>query len=166
MDDSTYLISLHLDEYGQILRYYPFAVDLGRRMESCNTLNDLSGKLHVPDEKKDLNLIDFNMITGINKSKILKKHISSKCACKFDSRKCNSNQKWNNETCQCEYKNCQRCKEDYSWNPCIYKNSKDLKKVADDLKIVFDEIISVTHSLWTNVTSALLTNFHNMRSKI
>ena len=67
MDDSTYLISLHLDEYGQILRYYPFAGDLGRRMESCNTLNDLSSKLHVPDEKKDLNLIDFNMITGINK---------------------------------------------------------------------------------------------------
>ena len=27
------------------------------------------------------------------------KRISS---CKFDSRKCNSNQKWNNNKCQCE----------------------------------------------------------------
>ena len=30
------------------------------------------------------------MITGINESKILTKHISCKCKCKFDDRKCNS----------------------------------------------------------------------------
>ena len=39
------------------------------------------------------------MITGINELKILTKHISSKCKCKFDGRKCNSNQKWNNNKC-------------------------------------------------------------------
>ena len=27
----------------------------------------------------------------------LTKHISCKCECKFDSIKCNSNQKWNND---------------------------------------------------------------------
>ena len=37
------------------------------------------------------------MITGINKSKILAKHISCKCKCKFDKRKFNSNQKQNND---------------------------------------------------------------------
>ena len=35
------------------------------------------------------------MITGINESKTLKKHVSCKCECKFDSKKCNSNQIWN-----------------------------------------------------------------------
>ena len=34
----------------------------------------------------------FNMITGVNESKALTKHISFKCKCKFDGKKCNSNQ--------------------------------------------------------------------------
>ena len=37
------------------------------------------------------------MITGINETKILAKHILSKCKCKFDGRKSNSNQRWNND---------------------------------------------------------------------
>ena len=45
--------------------------------------------------KQDLNLSVF-MITGINELKTLAKHISCKCKCKFDGRKCNSNQKSNN----------------------------------------------------------------------
>ena len=45
------------------------------------------------------------MITGINESKKLAKHISCKCECKFDSIKCNSNQKWNNDKCWCKCKN-------------------------------------------------------------
>ena len=36
------------------------------------------------------------MIAGINVSKTLIKHRSCECKCKFDGRKCNSNQKWNN----------------------------------------------------------------------
>ena len=47
----------------------------------------------------------FNMITGINKPKILTKYVSCKCKRKFDGEKCNSNQKWNNDKCQCECKN-------------------------------------------------------------
>ena len=47
--------------------------------------------------KQDLNIHVFHMITGINESKILTKHISCKCKCKFDKRKCNSNRKWNND---------------------------------------------------------------------
>ena len=39
------------------------------------------------------------MITRINESKILTKHLSCECECKFDGRKCNSNQKWNNDKC-------------------------------------------------------------------
>ena len=48
------------------------------------------------------------MITRINKSKALAKHISCKCERKYDSRKCNSNQRWNNE--KYEYKTSQTYK--------------------------------------------------------
>ena len=41
------------------------------------------------------------MITRINESKTLTKHISCECKneinCKFDGRKCNSDQLWNND---------------------------------------------------------------------
>ena len=36
------------------------------------------------------------MITEINESKILTKHISCECKCKLDEIKCNSSQWWNN----------------------------------------------------------------------
>ena len=44
------------------------------------------------------------MIIGINVLKTLTKHISCKCKCKFDEKKCNSNQWWNNDECWCECK--------------------------------------------------------------
>ena len=39
-----------------------------------------------------------------NKTELEKmtKHISCDCKCKFISATCNSNQKWNNKTCQCK----------------------------------------------------------------
>ena len=48
---------------------------------------------------EDLNLSVFNMMTGINESKTLAKLVSCRCKCKYDGRKCNSNQKWNNDKC-------------------------------------------------------------------
>ena len=86
------LINLHPNEYSQEFHYYSFAVKLDRCVRSCNTLNDLSNKVCVPNKTEDLNLNMFNMITGINESKTLTKHISCKCKCKFDGTKCNSNQ--------------------------------------------------------------------------
>ena len=37
------------------------------------------------------------MIKEINESKTLKQHISCECKCKFDGRKCNLDQWWNND---------------------------------------------------------------------
>ena len=37
------------------------------------------------------------MIAGINETNSRIKYISSKCRCKFDDRKCSSNQRWNND---------------------------------------------------------------------
>ena len=66
-----YLTNLHPNEYSQELHYYPCAVKLDRCAGSCNTLNDLSNKVFVPNKTEDLNLGVFNMITGINESKTL-----------------------------------------------------------------------------------------------
>ena len=52
---------------------------------------------YVLQIKQDLNLSIFNIITEINESEILTKHIPCKCYCTFDGRKCNSNQKWDND---------------------------------------------------------------------
>ena len=49
----------------------------------------------VPSKIENLNLSVFNMITGINESKALTKHMSCECKCKFDGKKCNSDQWWN-----------------------------------------------------------------------
>ena len=85
------LINLHPNEYSQEFHYYPFAVKLDRCVGYGNALNDLSNNVCVPN-KTDLNLSVFSMITVINESKTLTKHISCKCKCKFDGRKCNSDQ--------------------------------------------------------------------------
>ena len=37
--------------------------------------------------------------------KTLTKHVSCKCKCKFDGKKCNSNPNWDNNNCQYECKN-------------------------------------------------------------
>ena len=65
-------------------------------------------------EKKDISVKVFNMIKNKNEAKMLKKRISYDFKCKFNSRAYNSNQKWNNKTCQYECKNYSQCKRDYS----------------------------------------------------
>ena len=51
------LINLHPNKYIEEFHYYPFAVNLDRCMESCSTFNDLSNKVCVPNNTKDLNLM-------------------------------------------------------------------------------------------------------------
>ena len=87
------------------MHYYQFVVKLDISVRSCNTLNDLSDKVYLLSKAEDLNLNVFSMITGITESETLTKHISLKCKFKFNSRKYNLNQKWNNNKWQCECKN-------------------------------------------------------------
>ena len=54
------------------------------------------------------------MITNKNEAKTITKHISCHCKCKFNSSTCESNQEWNNKTCQVECKNYRKCEKDYS----------------------------------------------------
>ena len=83
-------INLHPNEYDQDFHCFSFAVKLDRCVGSCNTLNDLSNKVCVPNKTEDLKLSVFNMSSGINESKILTKDISCECKCRFDGKKCTS----------------------------------------------------------------------------
>ena len=55
---------------------------------------------------------------------------------KFDGRKCNSDQWWNNEKRHV-------CEKDYVWNPaiCSCENGKYLANIMDDSANICDEVI-------------------------
>ena len=58
-------------------------------------------KVCLPKKTDDLNIFVFNSITEKSESKMLAKNISYECKCKFDERKLNLNQRWNNDDCWC-----------------------------------------------------------------
>ena len=94
----------------------------------------------------------FNRITRANELQTLTKHISSKCKCKFDGRKCNSDQWWNVNRCWCERKKCV-CEKDYIWNPATYscEHGKYLASIMNDSEIMCDKIIVIQ---WRNKNSS------------
>ena len=110
-DEPCMIRSTFIDLNPVELKYYPFMISLDKCTGSCNIL---SLKIYVPKETKHINAKAFNMIIKMNEAKFFMKHISCYCKCTFNSTTCNSNQKWNNETCQCECKNNLTCKKDYS----------------------------------------------------
>ena len=123
---------------------------------------------YVPKETKDIDVKAFNMITNKNEAKAMTEHISCGCKCKFNSPKCNSKQKLNNKTCQCECKNYRKCKKDYSWNPssCICENSNYLKSIDNtsvtecDAIVNFIDIVSTkkANTIASKKTNTIATN--------
>ena len=105
------IINLHPNEQSKKFHYYSLAVKLDRCVGSCNTLNDLSNKVWVPNKTGDLNLSMVNMITGISELKALTKHILCECKGRFDEKKCNSDQWWNDNKFGCEYKKRHVCEK-------------------------------------------------------
>ena len=76
-------------------------------------------------------------------------HISCDCKCKFNSTTCNSQQKWNNKTSQCEFKNYHKFEKDYSLNPsiCICGKGKYLESTANTSVTKCDKIVIVMKNL-------------------
>ena len=83
------------------------------------------------------------MIRKINQSKTLTNNISFECKCRFDGKKCNSNQRWNKNKCRCECKKDHVCEKGYLWNTskCICTNGKYLASIMSDSTITCDGII-------------------------
>ena len=96
------------------------------------------------------------MITGINESKTLTKHIS--CAnvnADLMGKKCNSDQWWNNDKCWCESNKLHVCEKGYVWNPdtCSCENGKYLTSIVDNFAIMCDEVIrwrnrNISNKFW------------------
>ena len=86
--------------------------------------------------------------------KTLTKHVSCEFKCKFNVRKCNSNQKWNDYKYRCECKKHHICEKDYTWNPatCSCENGKYLASIIYDLVITCDEIIDSESNLYDEET--------------
>ena len=59
------LIDLNLIE----LNYYPFMISLNKCNGSCNAIDDLSKKICILGETKDVNVKLFNMITRADEDK-------------------------------------------------------------------------------------------------
>ena len=81
--------------------------------------------------------------------------LSCECKCKFESRKCNSNQNWNNDKCwrECNYlKKHHVCKKDYILSPaiCSCEYGKYVASAIDDSVITCDETINASDSAPTN----------------
>ena len=57
------------------LNYYPFMSKIDKCNGSCNVVDDLSMKIYLLSETKDVNVKVFNQITRINEVKTLVKHI-------------------------------------------------------------------------------------------
>ena len=85
----------------------------------------------------------FIMITEMNKSKNLTKDISCKCKCRFDWKKRNIDQLWNDNKCWYECKKLHVREKDYIWNPsiCGCKSGKYLASIMDGSAITCDEVI-------------------------
>ena len=97
------------------LKYYPYFITSDKCNGSCNTFNEISRTICVPNKTKDVNLNVFNLITTKNESKTLIMHISCKCKCRFDGSINNSNWVYNSSKCG-------KC---YIWNraKCAWENS-------------------------------------------
>ena len=90
------------------------------------------------------------MITGINQSKKLTKHISCEFKCTFDGNKYNTNQWWNKDKCRYECKKHHICEKYFVRNPvtCYCENGKYLSIIID--KIISDEIIDIKETILMN----------------
>ena len=98
----------------QRLCQYLFEISLDKCNGEFNTPDDRSCRIYVLKETEHITLNVFNMKITINESQTIIKFISCRCRWKFESRKCNSNQKCNyqckcknqkknlNRTCACE----------------------------------------------------------------
>ena len=103
LNDEPYMVRPTLIDMNLVeLKYYQFMISLNKYAGSCNVLFP---KICVPKKTKDINMKVFNIITNKNEVKAIAEHISRDCKCKLNNTTCNSKQKWNNKTRQCECNN-------------------------------------------------------------
>ena len=88
---------------------------------SCNTFNNPTTKLCVPNVIKRVNMQVYNFLMMLNETRNVLWHESCKCVCKLNSSICNYKQIWNGDTCRCDcnedFAGVVDCDKGYTWNP-------------------------------------------------
>ena len=67
-------------------------------------INDPYAKMCVPDVVKNLNVKVFNLMSGTNETRHIKRHETCKCKYRLGESVCNNKQSWNDDKYRCEYK--------------------------------------------------------------
>ena len=103
--------------------FYLYNVQVNKCSGSCDTLDNPTSKICVPNVIKGINMQVYNFLMRLNETRNVLWHESCKCVCKLNSSVCNNKQIWNSDTCSCN------CNEDfagiisyakgYIWNPSI-----------------------------------------------
>ena len=94
LSDVPCMARLILIEFNCVeLKYYSFVISLLKNLENCNFFDDLSIKICIPGNTKDIHFKVFNKITNRNEAKTMAEHISCNCKCKFNITTCNLNHK-------------------------------------------------------------------------
>ena len=123
--------------------------------------------MYVPNKTEDLNPSMLNMITVIYELKTLTRHISCKFKCKFDGKKCNSNQWCYTSKYWCECKRRHVCEKDYIWNPATWscENGKYLANIMDDSPITSDEVIDSCNKETKTISKNLVKRKQQVKRK-
>ena len=99
---------------------FPFSIKTSKWSGSCNDINNPLAKLSVPDVVKNLNVKVFNLVSGINETRLIEWHETCKCKRKFEHSVYNNKQRWNDHKCKCECKlliDKGVCDKGFIWNP-------------------------------------------------
>ena len=87
----------------------------------------------VPNETKNINVKAFILITNKDEAKAMTENISCDCKCKSIVKHVIQNKNGIIKHVNVNAKITTKCEKNYCWNPnpCIYKNGKYLKSVAN-----------------------------------
>ena len=101
--------------------FYPYNVLVNKCSGSCNTLDDPTAKLCVPNIVKRVNMKVYNSLMRLNETRNVLWHESCKCVCRLNSSVCSGKQIWNSDTCKCDcnedFVGIMTCNKGYMWNP-------------------------------------------------
>ena len=78
--------------------FYLYNVLVNKCSGSCNTLDDPTAKLCVPNVIKSVNINVYNFLMRLNETRNVLRHESCKCVCRLNSSLCKSKQIWNSNT--------------------------------------------------------------------
>ena len=110
--------------------FYPYNVLVNKCSGSCNTFDNPTPKLCVPNVIKRVNMQVYNFLMMLNETRNVLWHESCKCLCKLDSSICNNKQIWNGDTWRCDcnedFTGIINCKKGYMWNPSTYECQCDM----------------------------------------